>query len=88
MRRTEGEDDFSRIECIDTLRLLFGAGFQSDLINLVAGSNEVTSDGRSDEDFGGIEGSSSYEDGYGDVPHQAPAISDAYSTRTASSIVS
>jgi hypothetical protein len=86
MRRAEGEDDFSRIECIDTLRLLFGAGIPSDLINLVARSNEVTSDGRSDEDIG--ESSSSYEDGYGDVPHRALAISDAYSTRTASSIVS
>lgn len=88
MWRAEGEDDFKRIECIDTLRLLFGAGIRSDLINLVAGSNEVTSDGRSDEDIGGIESSSWYEDGYGDVPHQALAISDAYSTRTASSIVS
>jgi len=85
MRRAEGEGDFNRIECIDTLRTLFGAGIQSDPINLVAGSSEVMSNGRSDED---IENSSWYEDGSGDVPHQALATSDAYSTRTASSIMS
>lgn len=84
----EGEDDFNRIQRIDTLRTLLGAGIQSDPINLVAGSSEMMSNGRSDEDTGEIESSSWYEDGSGDVPHQALAISDAYSTRTASSIVS
>jgi hypothetical protein len=84
----EGEDDFNRIERIDTLRTLLGARVPPDPINLVAGSSEVTSNGRSDEDIGEIGGSNWYEDGSGDVPHRALAISDAYSTRTASSIVS
>lgn len=87
MRRAEGEDDFNKIERIDTLRTPFGAGIRSDLINLEAGSSDVMSNSRSDE-YIGIENSGWYEDGSGDVPHQALANSDAYSTRTASSIVS
>ena len=65
-----------------------GEGIRSDLINLVAESSEVMSNGCSDEGSGGVGSSSWYEDGYGDVPHRALGISDAYSTPAASSIVS
>ncbi|OCL09901.1 hypothetical protein AOQ84DRAFT_362866 [Glonium stellatum] len=83
IRKSEREDYFNGAKCVDSLGTLVEVGARSDSASLGMESSEVASDCRSDEG-----NNNWYEDGYGDVPHRALAISDAYSTRTLSSVMS